>query len=195
MNSTAPGSLPASASSTPRLHLGFRHLPCHPFRRLRHAAARLQAPQRHFLGQAQPSSQSLLPLLHPRHRNHHLGRQKLQIPPHFPLQAHEGNQSRQADEIRLGNPSARTLGEKIRQAPHAKTRRPSRTHPPRLLQRRRLGSRSLLWQRYHRPLRLPLAPPRPRLRTLRRISKPLPPPHLFRIGTGRSFRRLPVLFC
>src|SRR5438132_4450026 len=50
-----------------RLHLGFRHRPRHPFRRLRHAAARLQAPQRHFLGQAQFSSQSFLPLLHPRH--------------------------------------------------------------------------------------------------------------------------------
>src|SRR6266851_6734805 len=37
-----------------RLPLGFRHRPRHPFRRLRHAAARLQAPQRHFLGQANP---------------------------------------------------------------------------------------------------------------------------------------------
>jgi DNA methylase len=65
---------------------------------VRHTAARLQAPQRHFLGQAQSSSQSFLPLLHPRHRKNHLGRQKLQVAPHLPLQAHERSQSRQADE-------------------------------------------------------------------------------------------------
>src|ERR1700682_1832918 len=44
-----------------------------------------------------------LPLLPPSPRNHHRGRKKLQIPPHLQLQAYEGNQSRQADEIRLGN--------------------------------------------------------------------------------------------
>src|SRR2546426_2260958 len=90
-----------------------------------------------------------LPLFHSRHRNHHLGRQKLQIAPHLQLQAHEGSQSRQADEIRLGNPSARALGEKIRQAPHPKTRRPPRTHPPRLHQRRRLRPRSLPRRSHH----------------------------------------------
>src|SRR5467141_3396387 len=126
---------------TQRLPLGLRHRPRHPFRRLRHAAARLQAPQRHLLGKTKSASQPLLPLLHPRHRNPHLGRQGQKVPPHLQLQIDEGNQSRQADEIRLGNPSARILGEKIRQAPHAKTRRPPRTHPPRLHQRTRLGPR------------------------------------------------------
>src|SRR3984893_8309345 len=84
----------------------------------------------------EPASQSLLPLFHPRHRNHHLGRQGQKVPPHLQLQAHEGNQSRQANEIRVDDSPSRALGEKIRQAPHPKTRRPPRTHPPRLHQRR-----------------------------------------------------------
>jgi hypothetical protein len=46
----------------------------------------------------QPASQPLLPLFHSRHRNHHLGRQRQKVPPHLPLQAHEGNQSRQTNE-------------------------------------------------------------------------------------------------
>src|SRR5258708_1766805 len=179
---------------TQRLHLGLRHFPRHPFRRLRHAATRLQAPQRHVLGQAQSASQSFLPLLHPRHRNHHLGRQKLQVAPHLPLQADEGNQSRQADEIRLGNPSPRTLGEKIRQASHPKTRRPPRTHPPSLHQRRRPRPRSVLRRRPHALNRVSPSPPRPRLRTLRRIPQPLPPPHMFLLGTGRSFSHLLRVF-
>src|SRR5258708_25589273 len=86
--------------------------------------------ERHFLGQAQSASQSFLPLFHPRHRNHHLGRQKQKIPPHLQLQAHEGNQPWQTDEIRLGNQASRILGEKIRQTPHPKTRLPPPTHPP-----------------------------------------------------------------
>src|SRR5207245_10486536 len=126
-------------------------------------------PQRHVLAQAQSSSQSCLPLLHPCHRNHHLGRQKLQIAPHLPLQAHEGSQSRQADEVRLGNPPARILGEKIRQAPHPKTRRPPRTHPPRLHQRRRLSPRSVPRRRHHAPYRLPPPPTRSRLRAPPRL--------------------------
>src|SRR5579859_1534909 len=76
---------------TQRLDLGFRHRARHPFRRIRHAAARLQALERHFLGEAQSASQSFLPLLHPRHRNHHLGRQELQVAPHLQLQADEAN--------------------------------------------------------------------------------------------------------
>src|SRR6266404_1026965 len=164
------------------LHLGLRHRPRHPFRRLRHAAARLQAPQRHFLGQAQPTSQSLLPLFHPRHRNHHLGRQRQKVPPYLPLQANEGNQSRQANEIGLGNPSSRVLGEKIRQAPHAKARRPPRAHPPSLHQRRRPRPRSLRRQRHHITHRIPPPPSRRRLRTLSRLRHPFRPPHLFRNG-------------
>src|SRR5690242_16131737 len=176
------------------LHLGLRHRPRHPFRRLRHAAARLQAPQRYLLGKAQSSSQSLLPLFHPRHRDHHLGRQKRQVAPHLPLQIDERHQSRQTNEVCLGNPSARILGKKIRQAPHTKTRRPPRAHPPRLLQRRRPRPRPLLRLRHHAPRCLPPPPSRPRLRILRRLPHPLPPPPLFQSGTGPAIHFLSRTF-
>src|SRR5579859_739307 len=172
---------------TQRLDLGFRHRARHPFSRIRHAAARLQALERHFLGEAQSASQSFLPLLHPRHRNHHLGRQGQKVPPHLPLQAHEGNQSRQTNEVRLGNSPARILGENIRQAPHPKTRRPPRTHPPSLHQRRPRSPRSVPGRRHHSSNRISPPPPRTRLRTFARLRESLPPPPLFRNGTNRIF--------
>ncbi len=51
-----------------------------------------------------------------------------------------------------------------------------------------------LRRRNHAFHRLPSPPPRPRLRTLRRIPQPLPPPHLFQSGTGRSFSHLRPVF-
>src|SRR6267378_4047101 len=167
---------------TQRLPLGLRHRPRHSLRRLRHAAARLQAPQRHLLGKTESASQPLLPLFHALHRNHHLGRPRQKIPPHLQLQAHEGNQSRQANEIRLGNQSPGTPISRLafapprlrrypRKASHPKTPRPPRTYPPRLLPRRRPGPRPLLRLRHHRPSRPPPPPRSHSIRIVLRISR------------------------
>ena len=48
-----------------------------------------------------PAAQPLLPLLHPRHRNHHLGGEEQEEPAHVQLQADEATRRRQADEKRL----------------------------------------------------------------------------------------------
>src|SRR5438105_11800656 len=106
-----------------RLHLGFRHRPRHPFRRLRHAAARLQAPQRHFLGQAQFSSQSFLPLLHPRHgtiiwaaknsKSRHTFHYKLM------KEANRGKQMKSVWEIRPPEPWEKKFGKHPTQKPVA----------------------------------------------------------------------------
>src|SRR5262249_15920152 len=116
------------------------------------------------------------------------------VAPHLQLQAHEGAQPRQADEIRLGNQAARILGEKIRQAPHPKTCRSPRTHPPRLLQRRRPRPRPLLPLRHSAALPPPPPPPPPRPRPLPRLPPTPPPPPLFRIGTRPHFSPLLSLF-
>lgn len=47
---------------------------------------------------------NLLPLFHPRHRNHHLGRARQKVPPQIQLQTHAPNRRRQTDEIRLDHP-------------------------------------------------------------------------------------------
>ena len=101
--------------------------------------ARLQVPQRHFLGQAPTCLPIFLAAISAAcHRNHHLGRHGQKVPPHLQLQGHEGNQSRQANEVRLGYPSPRVLG-KVTSGKHP-TQKPVallERIPPSLHQRRR----------------------------------------------------------
>ena len=56
--------------------VGHGNLAQYPQRWLRPASAGLQDSQRHRLVQSQPAAQFGLPLLHPRHRDHFVGRQK-----------------------------------------------------------------------------------------------------------------------
>src|SRR5712664_4018835 len=109
MSSTRPGSPPRSASSNPTAPSGFPAPPTSFTPSASPCSSSASSSSTTFPGSSPTGSQSLLPLFHARHRNHHLGRQGQKVSPHLPLQAHEGNQSRQANVVRLGNPSPRAL--------------------------------------------------------------------------------------
>src|SRR6266851_475423 len=97
-------------------------------------------------------------------------------------ETNRGKQMKSVWEIRPPEPWEKKFGKHPTQKPVA------------LHQRRRPRPRPLLWQRHDSPRRVPLAPPGPRLRTLRRLPRALPPPPLFQSGTGRSFSHLRRVF-
>jgi len=108
---------------------------------------------------------------------------RTKVPPYLQLQAHEGSQSRQADEIRWEIRPPESWEKKFGKHPTQK--------PVALLERILLASTNegdlvldpFSGQRHHTPNRLPSPPPRSRLRTFSGLHQPVHPPHLFRNGT------------
>jgi DNA modification methylase len=100
-------------------------------------------------------------------------------------EANRGKQMKSVWEIRPPNPgrknSASTPPKSLSPSSNA-----SSSPPP----TKATSSSTLLRQRHHTPRRLPSPPPRPRLRTERRIPHSLSSPHLFQSGTARSFFNL-----
>src|SRR5947208_15919603 len=89
--------LPESAQA--KWHdLGDRHATRDFLRRLCHAAAWPQGPQRYRLGKTESTAEPLLPILHPLDRKRHLGGEKREEQTLLQLSAHEGTQRRQTDD-------------------------------------------------------------------------------------------------
>src|SRR6266436_909200 len=96
MNSTPPGSPPASASSNPTAPSGSPAPLTSSIPSASPCSSSASSSSTTFPG----SSPILRPIspaaTYPRHRNPHLGRQGQKVPPHLQLQIDERNQSRQA---------------------------------------------------------------------------------------------------
>ena len=109
---------------TGRRHLGDGHSSRHILRRICHAAVGHENPEQHYLGKAQSTPKSLLPLFHAFNGDSDMGRKVREVEAYLQLRSLESHERRQTDEIGMDPALSETRGKAVRQASDPETGRP-----------------------------------------------------------------------